>query len=144
MSQQYPPGTQGKYNPPNMSNFYLTPTCPHCINLNRNRPPDLHLPTDHYLRETRDRTSPIACPMLKQIECPLCGLKGHTRSHCKTGKFSITESPPPNQAKVNIITNRFASLFCDDSSSEDEVEYSNVVFEGPFRPKSPDYPPPDY
>ena len=136
----------------------LTPSCPHCINLNRFRPFYSHVPTDHFLRETRDRNSPVVCPMLKNVECSSCGLKGHTQSHCTNytslkiynGVPEWRLCKPPSilirkdvQTQINKSVSsikehcksRFDILFEDDSSEEDDES-------GPFRPRSPDYPPP--
>ena len=114
----------------------LTPSCPHCINLNRFRPFYSHVPTDHFLRETRDRNSPVVCPMLKNVECSSCGFKGHTQSHCTNyhKKKQINKSVPVEEVITENRKSRFDILFESDESDDDES--------GPFRPRSPDYPPP--
>jgi len=128
----------------------MKPSCHHCSNLNKFRPAYMKFPIDHYLRETRDRNSPIACPVLKNTKCLNCGRMGHTQSHCLTYSRKFEEIVPlVDHSKVD---NRFDVLMEDDSSVEyaSSVEDASSSFEGEFlrdgtfRPKSPDYPPPFY
>jgi hypothetical protein len=118
----------------------ITPHCPHCANLNRKRDWNDRLPTNHYLRKTRDPSSDVVCPELKKTTCENCGKPGHTRSYCLNKERVISPSPA-KEVSIEKTTNRFQDLLLDDISSSDEED----EFEGPpFRPRSPDYPPPDY
>jgi len=144
--------------------------CPHCFNLNRTRDSKDRLPTNHYLRKTRDPTSDVVCPELTKTICENCGKPGHTRSYCVTPfrienaqcnvAFSLIYAhnvgvnekrcnkeksivSPSTVKKVLVQTpsgNRFQHLSMDDISSSDDDEEEGP----PFRPRSPDYPPPDY
>jgi len=116
------------------------PYCPHCSKLNRYLSPSEQLPTDHYVRKTRDPNSPVICPELLKTLCSECGKLGHTKLYCVNKMTSwrnqtTTSSPPVNNNKSN---NRFADLSDSDSSINSEEEFSPVI----FRPQSPDYPPP--
>lgn len=118
------------------------PHCPHCSNLNRKR--DLHdlLPTNHYLRKTRDPSSDIVCPELLKTVCENCRNPGHTRSYCLNKEKATIESHIIKEVFVQKPSgNRFQDLSMDDISSSDD---DDVVEGPPFRPRSPDYPPPDY
>lgn len=114
--------------------------CPHCFNLNRTRDWKDRLPTNHYLRKTRDPSSDVVCPELTKTICENCGKPGHTRSYCVNKEKSIVSPSPVKKVLVQTPSgNRFQHLSMDDISSSDDDE------EGPpFRPRSPDYPPPDY
>lgn len=120
-----------------------TPVCVHCSNYNKFRPAHLQVATDHYLRLTRDRASPIACPLLKNTKCLNCGEKGHTRSHC-SGYLPKHEEPFFPLKK----NNRFDVLMEDSSSSSSDSDLHVFTFSIEdasncrFRPRSPDYPPP--
>lgn len=117
------------------------PHCPHCANLNRNRDWNYRLPTNHYLRKTRDPSSDVVCPELAKTVCENCGKPGHTRSYCFNKEKSRIESPVIKEVLVQKPNgNRFQDLLLDDISSSDDEEEEGP----PFRPRSPDYPPPDY
>jgi hypothetical protein len=118
------------------------PHCPHCANLNRNRDWNYRLPTNHYLRKTRDPSSDVVCPELAKTVCENCGKPGHTRSYCFNKEKLIMSPSPIKEVLVQKPNgNRFQDLLLDDISSSDDDEEE----EGPpFRPRSPDYPPPDY
>jgi hypothetical protein len=131
---------------------YPIPYCTHCGNLNRTLPNSERLKTNHYLRKTRDPSSPITCPILLKTICNKCGKYGHTRSYCIGEK--VSEKPVISVKSLPNKSNRFSDLlYSDDSLSEaslseaslseasDSVIYETRVI---FRPTSPDYPPPDY
>lgn len=112
--------------------------CPHCTNLNRSRKSSDLLPTDHFLRESRDPSSPIVCPELKSTQCQMCFKMGHTRSHCPSQikswrSYAIQEIVKENDKSLPKTINKFSAL-CDSDSSDSES----------IRPNSPDYPPPDW
>jgi hypothetical protein len=113
------------------------------------------LPVDHFLRESRDPSSPIVCPELKNTQCQLCFKMGHTRSHCPSqikswrsyamqNKVNILDNnvKVKNLDNLNLSVNKFSALLQDDSDSDE----SDPIYdsEGKFRPRSPDYPPPDW
>lgn len=114
------------------------PYCPHCSKLNRHLSPIEQLPTDHYVRKTRDPKSPVICPELLKTRCPECGKLGHTKLYCVNKMTSwrnqTTSSPPVN----NKSNNRFADLSDSESSVDSDEGFAPVI----FRPQSPDYPPP--
>ena len=138
--------------------YTSSPQCPHCSNLNRSRRSSDLLPTDHFLRESRDPSSFIVCPELKNTQCQLCFKMGHTRSHCPSQIKSWRSYPALEKEKDNVLdkvnakvkilnktdvfVNKFSALLQDDSDSDesDPIYDSN----GKFRPRSPDYPPPDW
>jgi hypothetical protein len=131
---------------------HTLPQCPHCSNLNRSRRSGDLLPIDHFLRESRDPSSPIVCPELKSTQCQLCFKMGHTRSHCPSQikswrSYSALEKlkdkeKPKVLDKLDLSVNKFSALLQDDSDSDS----SDLIYdsEGKFRPRSPDYPPPDW
>ena len=134
---------------------HTLPQCPHCSNLNRSRRSSDLLPTDHFLRESRDPSSPIVCPELKSTQCQMCFKMGHTRSHCPSQIKSWLSYAMQNKVnildnnlkvkilnKTDVFVNKFSALLQDDSDSDesDPIYDSNVE----FRPRSPDYPPPDW
>jgi len=144
-------------NRPYISSHSSFPQCPHCSNLNRSRKSLDLLPTDHFLRESRDPSSPIVCPELKNTQCQLCFKMGHTRSHCPSqikswrsyamqNKVNILD----NNVKVKILdkpdlsVNKFSALLQDDSDTESDSSDPIYNKDGTFRPRSPDYPPPDW
>ncbi len=112
--------------------------CPHCINLNRTRSEKYKLNIYHNLRLTKDPTSKITCPVLLDTKCLQCGLIGHTKSYCKIPDGS-SNSKSVQYSSDNRF-NSFSILSQDDSESESESESES--FGPPYRPRSPDYPPP--
>lgn len=137
---------------------HTLPQCPHCTNLNLNRRSSDLLPVDHYLRESRDPSSPIVCPELKKTQCQMCFLFGHTRSHCPSqikswrsyasqNKEEQKDSVDINMAKKisdkpDMSINKFSALLQDDSDTESDSSDSIYHRDGRFRPRSPDHPPP--
>ena len=129
------------------------PYCKHCANLNRSLSPVYQLPVDHYLRKTRDPNSPVVCPELLKTKCPECGIYGHTKFYCLNKMTSWRNSPNislsvvgkpevlhPHSQNKQDSNNLFSNLSNDSDSDNDNV-YDSV---GRFRPRSPDYPPPDW
>lgn len=126
------------------------PYCKHCANLNRVLDPLNQLPTNHYLRKTRDPSSPVTCPELLKTKCPECGVKGHTKFYCLNKMTSwrnrVQEiSPNKNllEENVSVVAVNKNNIF-DNLSDEDDDDDSVYDSSGMFRPKSPDYPPPDW
>jgi hypothetical protein len=121
------------------------PYCTHCANINRGLDISNQLPTDHYLRKTRDPDSPITCPELLKTKCPECGVKGHTKFYCLNKMASwrnrVQEISPTKKSDVSVVVNK-NNIF-DNLSDEDEDD-SVYDSNGMFRPRSPDYPPPDW
>jgi len=140
---------------------HTLPQCPHCSNLNRSRRSSDLLPIDHFLRESRDPSSPVVCPELKSTQCQMCFKMGHTRSHCPSQIKSWRSYPVLEKEKDNVLNkvnakekildkpdlsvNKFSALLQDDSDS-DASDGSDCIYnkDGTFRPRSPDYPPPDW
>jgi hypothetical protein len=135
---------------------HALPQCPHCTNLNRSRRSSDLLPVDHFLRESRDPLSPIVCPELKSTQCQLCFVLGHTRSHCPSQIKSWRSYATQNKVyeKPNILdkkldkhelsVNKFSVLLEDESDSDSDSSDPIYNRDGTFRPRSPDYPPPDW
>jgi hypothetical protein len=78
---------------------------------------------------------------------------GHTRSHCPSQirswrsypaleKEKDKEKPKDQLHNVNLSVNKFSALLQDDSDSDSSDPIYNK--DGTFRPRSPDYPPPDW
>ena len=136
-----------------MDRPYSIPQCPHCTNLNRSRRSSDLLPVDHYLRESRDPSSPIVCPELKKTQCQMCFLFGHTRSHCPSQikswrSYAIQEKvldldmAKKISDKPDMSINKFSALLQDDSDTESDSSDPIYHRHGSFRPRSPDHPPP--
>jgi hypothetical protein len=137
---------------------YASPQCPHCSNLNRTRRSGDLLPVDHFLRESRDPSSPIVCSELKSTQCQMCFALGHTRSHCPSqikswrsyaSQNKVYENPKTLDKKLDkpeLSLNKFSALLADESDSESDSDSSDPIYnrDGTFRPRSPDYPPPDW
>jgi hypothetical protein len=86
---------------------------------------------------------------------------GHTRSHCPSQIKSWRSYPVLEKEKDNVLNkvnakekildkpdlsvNKFSALLQDDSDS-DASDGSDCIYnkDGTFRPRSPDYPPPDW
>jgi hypothetical protein len=136
-----------------MNRPYSVPQCPHCSNLNRNLKMGVFLRTDHYLRESRDPSSRIVCPELIKTKCLFCFQTGHTKSHCPNiikywrsyKDIPIIEKDIKKSDQIDLSGNKF-SLLVDDDSDTDESSASDCIYDnyGNFRPRSPDYPPPDW
>lgn len=141
-----------------MNRPYASPQCPHCTNLNRSRRSSDLLPVDHFLRESRDPSSPIVCPELKSTQCQMCFVLGHTRSHCpsqikswrsyakqeKQKENSLDKVKVKNLDKPELSVNKFSVLLEDESDSDSDGSDPIYHRDGSFRPRSPDYPPPDW
>jgi hypothetical protein len=125
-----------------MASYHSGPYCKHCANLNRGLLPVDQLPVDHYLRKTRDPNSAIVCPELLKTKCPECGIYGHTKFYCLNKMTSWRSRGVKTEvSKSNIIVegrNNMFSNLSNDSDSDNENIYETV------RPRSPDYPPPDW
>lgn len=129
-----------------MSSYQPGPYCKHCVNLNRTLSPSDRVPVDHYLRKTRDPNSPVVCPELLKTKCSECGINGHTKFYCLNKMTSwrsrdkifkgLNRDVIPSSSCAKDYNNIFATLSNDSDSDNDSV----VI----FRPKSPDYPPPDW
>jgi hypothetical protein len=79
---------------------------------------------------------------------------GHTRSHCPSQikswrsyaaleKVKDTEKPKVLD-KPDLSVNKFSALLQDDSDTESDSSDPIYNKDGTFRPRSPDYPPPDW
>jgi hypothetical protein len=86
--------------------------------------------TNHWTRKSLDPNSEIVCPLILSSVCTKCNKIGHWRKYCPD-VFSLPKRNSENQFKpINE-----PDIFMEDYRSSDEP---------PFRPSSPDYPPPDY
>lgn len=107
------------------------PCCPHCTNVNKFM--NKNLPTDHWLRETADPTSPIVCKELMATECRFCHNLGHTRSQCpslaQSGQSqSVIVPMKPLQSKPSSHTTfKSKNVFEDLGDSDDEKLVVKVV-----------------
>jgi hypothetical protein len=107
------------------------PCCPHCTNVNKFM--NKNLPTDHWLRETADPTSPIVCKELMATECRVCHNLGHTRSQCpslaQSGQAqSVIVPMKPLQSKPSSHTTfKSKNVFEDLDNSDDEKPVSKIV-----------------
>lgn len=81
-----------------------TAFCTHCDNLNRFRAADDKLPTNHWIRQSRDINSIVVCPTLSKTACTYCRALGHTQSRC----------PARNTARnTTIVYDTVAKLFAE-------------------------------
>jgi hypothetical protein len=86
--------------------------------------------TNHWTRKSLDPNSEIVCPLILNSVCTKCNKTGHWRKYCPD-IFSIPKRNSENQFKPI----KESDIFIEDYRSSDEP---------PFRPSSPDYPPPGY
>lgn len=49
-------------------------------------------PHNHYLRENKDPKSKVTCPLLLNLTCKKCGMKGHTVKYCKSNIIAKKET----------------------------------------------------
>ena len=88
--------------------------------------------TSHWTRKSPDPNSEIVCPLILNSLCTKCNKMGHWRKYCPElllfSRRTLENKFKPTMNKENDII----------------VEDYRVPDEPPFRPRSPDYPPPDY
>lgn len=108
------------------------PCCPHCTNVNKFM--NKNLPTDHWLRETADPTSPIVCKELMATECRFCHNLGHTKSQCPAAQAQSAQSAKMNlvpmkplQSKPSGPTFKSKNVFEDLDNSDDEKPVAKMV-----------------
>ena len=108
------------------------PCCPHCTNVNKFM--NKNLPTDHWLRETADPTSPIVCKELMATECRFCHNLGHTKSQCPQAQAQSAQSTKMNlvpikplQSKPSGPTFKSKNVFEDLDNSDDEKPCAKMV-----------------
>jgi len=71
----------------------------------------------HYVRETRDSSSRVTCPIILSNTCSKCGKKGHFATTCRV------IAPTPKQPVVKKETISTSNRFCfSDSDTESETE----------------------
>jgi hypothetical protein len=96
--------------------------------------------TSHWTRKSPDPNSEIVCPLILNSLCTKCNKMGHWRKYC----------PELLLFSRRILENKFKStnnLMDSDSSQSITTNENDIIVEEyvpPFRPSSPDYPPPDY
>ena len=109
-------------------------------------------PHNHYLRETKDPSSRVTCPLLLNTRCLKCNQKGHTANYCKmtTKNFQVKASKEYDvdgfmiikgrnqktnkEVKENIENvNKFAIL-CQDINSEVPVINKAIIKPFAVRP----------
>ena len=108
-----------------------TKRCTICVNAGM--PPEVY--TTHFVRETRDISSKVTCPILKNNICSKCGMKGHFAGSCKVVKREKVQAPMIRAAKVATTNN-----YDFGSESEEEVlptksdkDYSNMLTLGQWQ-----------
>lgn len=83
---------------------------------------------DYTTHNQFDKDGFVQCPVLLNIECQLCGLKGHTKRYCSTQSrpsISRATKEPVQNASLSIkrlINNKFSVLEIILSDEEEEVK----------------------
>jgi hypothetical protein len=95
--------------------------------------------TSHYTRKTPDPESEIICPLILSSVCSYCNQTGHWKKYC----------PEFRWASPKTYKNTFIPIRIENTVSLNEEKGGMVVEEyrsseegPPFRPRSPDGPPP--
>jgi len=83
-------------------------------------PPEVF--TTHFVRETRDISSRVTCPLLKNNICSKCGLKGHFAGSCKVVKREKKQVSTIQVAKVSSKNMFDFGSESDESDEETEAE----------------------
>ena len=73
----------------------------------------------HYVRETRDISSRVTCPLLKNNICSKCGLKGHFVGSCKVVK---REKKVVTVQVTKVVAKNAFDFGSDESDEEQEQE----------------------
>uniref|UniRef100_A0A6C0HS14 Nanos-type domain-containing protein n=1 Tax=viral metagenome TaxID=1070528 RepID=A0A6C0HS14_9ZZZZ len=88
----------------------------HCtICANAGLPKEVY--STHFIRESRDKSSRVTCPLLKNNICSKCQLKGHFASSCK-----VVIHKKPDVVKVEKPKISTKNTYDFGSESEDEPE----------------------
>jgi hypothetical protein len=103
--------------------------------------------TNHWTRKSLDPNSEIVCPLILNSVCTKCNKTGHWRKYCPD-IFSIPKRNSENQFKQSNFSSEGEDLsrcwFKPINESDIVIEDYRSSDEPPFRPSSPDYPPPGY
>jgi len=102
-------------------------------------------PHNHYLRESKDTSSRVTCPLLLSNKCLKCNKKGHTANYCRVNEktsdvkmtkeydedgFMIIKSRNQKANKEERVyienKNNFANL-CEDIDSEEPAKSEEKV-----------------
>ena len=103
-------------------------------------------PHNHYIRENKDPSSRVTCPLLLNTKCLKCNKKGHTTNYCREKAkpsevkiekeydedgFMIIKSrkQKTNKDEMEYMQNKnnFAIL-CEDNDSEETVKSEEKVY----------------
>jgi len=77
----------------------------------------------HYVRESRDISSRVTCPLLKNNICSKCGKRGHFVSSCKV---VVREKAPPQVVQKVKVKTTNAYDFGSDEEPEEPEEYPEL------------------
>jgi hypothetical protein len=100
--------------------------------------------TSHWTRKSPEPNSEIVCPLILNSLCTKCNKMGHWRKYCPD-LLLFSQRTSENQFKP--LTNIMYSVYPHSLPSMMNTKENDIILEEyvpPFRPSSPDYPPPDY
>lgn len=94
--------------------------------------------SNHFVRETRDVSSRVTCPLLKNNICSRCGKKGHFVSSCKVVFREKVPVQVIQKVKVNTTNTYDFGSESEDESQEAQAEVQAEPEEYPELPKQTD------
>ena len=83
-------------------------------------------PHNHYLRESKDPRSKVTCPLLLNISCTNCGMKGHTVKYCKSNIIVKKEEKEYDEDGFLLIKRRNYKK-SDEAKKSDKISLENEI-----------------
>ncbi len=90
--------------------------------------------TNHNVRQTQDKNSPVTCPTLLAQECRVCYKRGHSSKYCPLSQSQVQQCLPtalkkpafqPRTAVVVRQAPKNVFMVFDEEDAKDEVEEEN-------------------